>query len=108
MKKSSLPKPITILILTLLTALIWVGLNIYRTVAVKPVAPVPENILKPLNPTLNTDVLQKIEASIFIQDSEVPPINVSVGEVLTPTPVPTTTPEATAIPEASPSASPNP
>ncbi len=107
MKKSSLPKPITILILTLLTSLVWVGLNIYRTVTVKPVAPVPENILKPLNPTLNTDVLQKIEASVFIQDSEIPPINVT-GEVLTTTPIPTTTPEATATPEASPSASPNP
>ncbi|EKD57424.1 MAG: hypothetical protein ACD_57C00307G0002, partial [uncultured bacterium] len=76
MKKNSLPKPITILILTLLTALVWVGLNIYRSIAIKPAAPVSEDILKPLNPTLDTETIQKIEAAIFIQDSEVPPISV--------------------------------
>lgn len=106
MKKNSLPKPITILILTLLTALVWVGLNIYRSIAIKPAAPVSEDILKPLNPTLDMETIQKIEAAIFIQDSEVPPI--SVGGTMNTTPIPSQTPLPTVAPESSPSASPAP
>ena len=106
MKKNSLPKPITILILTLLTALVWVGLNIYRSIAIKPAAPVSEDILKPLNPTLDMETIQKIEAAIFIQDSEVPPI--SVGGTINTTPIPSQTPLPTVAPESSPSASPAP
>lgn len=106
MKKNSLPKPITILILTLLTALVWAGLSIYRTIAVKPPTPVSEDILKPLTPSLNTEVIQKIESAIFIPDSEIPPM--SVGESITVTPVTTEAPLPSATPEASPSASPEP
>lgn len=101
MKKPSLPKPITILILTLLTAILWVGLSIYRSVTVKPSTPVPENVSKPINPSLNTAVIQKIESRIYIPDSEVPQIN-SVTSGTNPTPLATSTPAST------PSASPNP
>ncbi|EKE13096.1 MAG: hypothetical protein ACD_13C00093G0010 [uncultured bacterium] len=102
MKKESLPKPITILILTLLTALVWVGLGIYRAISVKPPTPVPEEVLKPLNPTLNTKVIQKIESAIFIPDSEIPQMSFSgpTSTVQTPT---TETPLPSATPEASPS-----
>ena len=107
MKKNSLPAPIIILILTLLTAILWVGLNIYRTVTVKPLPPIPEKILKPLTPTLNTSVIQKIESAIFLPDSQIPPISITVpsnapAAVVTAKPLPTVTPEA------SPSASPKP
>jgi hypothetical protein len=104
MKKNSLPKPVTILILTLLTAVIWVGLNIYRAVTVKPTSPVPESISKPLNPKLNTKVIQTIESAIFFPDSAIPPVNIEVKNTILPvlTPTPTTTPEA------SPAASPMP
>ena len=104
MKKNSLPKPITILILTLLTALVWVGLSIYRSIAIKPTTPVSENILKSLDPTLDTETMQKIEAATFIQDSEIPPLG--VGGPVNTTPVPSQTPSSTALPESSPSASP--
>lgn len=106
MKKPSLPKPITILILTLLTAVLWVGLSIYRTVTIKPVTSVPESVSKPLTPTLNTSVIQKIESSLYIPDSELPPIN--VGGTTVPIPTPTGTPAPVVTPEASGSASPIP
>jgi hypothetical protein len=99
MKKNSLPKPVTILILTLLTTVLWIGLNIYRSVTVKPATEVPEEILKPLNPILNTGVIQKIESAIFIPDSEIP-VAVSAPAVTPQAPViqiptPTTAPVAT-------------
>ena len=107
MKKDSLPKPITILVLTLLTAIVWVSLNIYRAVTVKPNTTVPENISQSLNPVLNTQVIQKIESAIFLPDSEIPQISASGTQTSAPTSTPIATP-TTIIKEASPSASPQP
>lgn len=104
MKKKRLPKPITILVLTLLTSFVWVGLNVYRTLTVKPPSPVHEDISKPLNPVLNTDVIQKIESALYIPDSEVPQINQL--QVATPTPGAIPTPSAP-TPTASASATPS-
>lgn len=110
MKKPPLPKPITILILTLLTAILWVGMSIYRTVTVKPPTPVPENISKPINPSLNTDVIQKIETRIYIPDSEIPQLNTVTTSktATTPSPYTSPTPIATSIPVSTSSASPSP
>jgi hypothetical protein len=114
MKKNSLPKPITILVLTLITTILWVILSIYRSITVKPAASVPENISKTLSPTLNTAVIQKIDSAIFIPDSEIPPIGLDIIKIDSPVPtfepVPTIIPEASpsALPSASPSASPQP
>lgn len=109
MKKKTLPKPITLLILTLLTAVVWVGLNIYRSFTIKPISPVSDTVVKPLNPTLNTGVIQKIESAIYLPDSQIPPLNIEVKGVtrtIAPTPVPVITPIASPI--ASPAASPLP
>ncbi len=100
MTKNKLPKPITLLILTLLTVVLWVGLSIYRTITVKPPTDVPQNISNPLNPTLDTNVINNIESAIYIPDSEIPALSVKQNEkpasVATPTPVSTPTPESTA------------
>lgn len=110
MKKPSLPKPITILILTLLTAILWVGMSIYRTFSVKPPVTVPENISKPINPSLNTDVIQKIESRIYVPESEVPQLNTvtttgAIPVLASPTASPT--PTATSVPVSTTSASPS-
>lgn len=100
MTKNRLPKPITLLILTLLTVVLWVGLSIYRTITIKPPTDVPQNISNPLNPTLDTNVINNIESAIFIPDSEIPALNIKQNEtpvsVATPIPTPTPVPESTA------------
>jgi len=104
MKKTSLPKPMIILILTLITAIVWVVLSIFRAVTVKPSATVPEKISQPLDPTINAEAIQKIESAIFFSDSEIPSINVNTNENILPSP--TLASEPTEEPEASPSALP--
>ena len=107
MKKNKLPRPISILILTLLTAIIWVSLNIYRAIVTQPPLSVPESVSKTLNPTLNKDAITKIESAVFFQDSEIPPISIIVNE----TPVPKAllpSPTPIAVSEATISASPQP
>ena len=95
MKKNSLPKPISLLILTLLTAILWVGLGIYRTLTVKPVPTVPETVSKSITPSLNTNIIQKIESAVFFQDSEIPPLNIGAIKLGTPLPSAVPTPVAT-------------
>jgi hypothetical protein len=108
MKKNKLPNPILILILTFITALAWISLNIYRALTASPPPAVPQNVSQSLTPTLNQDAINKIESSTFLNDSQIPPI--VTGQMATGTPAPTTLPIPTATPietlVASPSATP--
>lgn len=97
MKKNKLPRPISILILTLLTAIVWVSLNIYRTITTKPAPSVPQDVSQSLNPILNKDSVGKIESAIFLDDSQIPQIvvNSTSAPVIQKTPTPLETPIAT-------------
>jgi hypothetical protein len=101
MKKDKLPKPISILILTLLTTTVWISLSVYRAITVEPAPSVPQNVVKSLTPTLNKESINKIESSIFLNDSEIPQT-----ETQSSAPSPTVVPTEIASPSASPSASP--
>lgn len=103
MKKSRIPKQITILILTLLTTILWVGLDIYRTLTIKPTTPVSESISKPLIPMIDSETIQSIESSTYFSNSEIPPISVTPPTL--PEPTSAATPAPTIRPESSPSAS---
>jgi hypothetical protein len=111
MKKNKLPNPISILILTLLTAVVWVSLNIYRAVTTKPAPSVPQTVSEALNPTLNQDTINKVESATFLNDSQIPQITAGAASgapTATPVSLPTALPSASpsAIPSASPSATP--
>lgn len=97
MKKTKLPNIVAILILTLITAVMWVSFSIYRAFAVKPNAEVPEEISKPLSPTLDIDTINTIESRLFIDDSQIPQ-NVVTGPIQTATTVPVSTPAPTQEP----------
>lgn len=60
--KPKLPNLVILLILTALTAALWVGLSVYRSISVKPAPIVPENILQSLNPVLDETAIKAIEA----------------------------------------------
>lgn len=102
MNKSKIPSLITLLVLTLITAVMWVGFSVYRALAIKPSPSVPQEVSEPLTPTLDTASLKKIEARIFLNDSEIPEITLST----TSTPSPTIAPARTASPSAIPSPTP--
>ena len=102
MKKNKLPSLITVLILTLLTAVMWVGLSIYRSLSQKPAPPVPQEISNPLTPTLDSDSLTKIQSRIFLNDSQIPELTITKS----PAPVPIATPTTLASPSPIPSPTP--
>jgi hypothetical protein len=116
MKKNKLPSLISILILTLITAVLWVSLSTYRAFTVKPSESVPEEISKPITPSLDQITINKIESEIFFDGYQIPdnfvvvpssaPINQPVQEtVLTPSPLATPSAEETLTPVPSPTPS---
>jgi hypothetical protein len=108
MKKNKLPSLISILILTLLTGVLWVSLEVYRTLTIKPAESVPEAISNPITPTLDQNVIKKIESAVFIDSSQIPD-NVALASTPAPNqpiPTPLPTPVPSVIPSASPSATP--
>jgi hypothetical protein len=108
-KKRKTPSFITIGILTLITVFFWIFFSIFRAFTVKPAIQVPEELLTPVNPTLDTNALNSIEEKFYLEDSQIP--DIEYGPATAPSPTPSagaeiileTTP--TPSPQASPSGS---
>ena len=96
MNKTKLPSLIPILILTLVTIIMWVSFDVYRTFKQPAESSVPANIALPLTPTLDQDAIKQIESRTYLDDSQIPDniINSSPLPVINPTPIPTEIPVA--------------
>jgi len=103
--KQKLPSPVTLLILTGLTTVVWVSLSVYRTYTIEQPPSVPEEISQDLIPSLNKEVIDDIKQRQFYNEvpSFVPPQQQATA---TPQPSlePTIEPTATVEPTASGSA----
>lgn len=82
----------------------WIGFSIYRAFTQSPPANVPAEISLPLNPTLDSATIGKIESALFFNESQIPAFTIT--SATTPAPSALPTPVATAQPSASPSATP--
>ncbi len=80
-KRKKLPSLVTIAVLTMITVVFWTGLEIYRALASRPVQDVPSQILAPINPNLDSRVLNRLQNRIDIADSEVKTVIHEVSEV---------------------------
>ena len=95
MKKPKPPQLVTVAIFTTITVIFWIFFEVYETLSSAPSVSVNEDILSPLNPTLDTATLQKLEIRTFFNESDVENIRFSVLS-----PLPTTAPlEETPLPE---------
>jgi hypothetical protein len=112
MKKNKLPNLVFILILTLVTSIIWVSLSTYRAFTTKPTESVSKEISNPINLTLDKTEIQRIEAGIFFDSTQVvenvvnAPLSTSaVIPTLAPLPTPVSA-TSSAVPTATSSATP--
>ena len=109
--KNKVPKLVTIAVLTLITVVFWAFFGAYRALLEVPKIEVDEKILEPVNPTLDTKSLLKLETRIFIPEDEVEQL---VGQIEaqkpspSPSPTASATPSPTLGPQATPSATPTP
>jgi hypothetical protein len=72
MKKTKLPNLVSILILTLITAVMWISLNIYSAITSTPSPVVQAEVSEPLNPVLDIEVISQIESRLYLDDSQIP------------------------------------
>ncbi|MFI5240805.1 MAG: hypothetical protein ACHQUA_00010 [Microgenomates group bacterium] len=100
--KVKLPSIVTVLVLTTLTAIMWISLSVYRAVVLKPDPTVPEAILKELNPVLDEDTINEIQSRQFISADQIQTTVI----ISTPTPTPSAAPTATPVESATPTDSP--
>lgn len=104
MQKSKIPGLITILIMTLITSVMWIGFAIYRAVRNKPAPSVPQQILQALTPTLDNSNVAKMQGKVYINEENIP--EPAIVPIPTASALPTPAASASATPAASASASP--
>ena len=102
-KQIKAPAIVTIAVLTVITVVFWIGFETFRLVTKKPEAPVPPEIIAPLNPTLDANVITKLQQRVYLKEEEIGNIIITkVSEEPASSPEPqeggssTSTPAATA------------
>ncbi len=98
MKKLKPPRLVTVAILTTITIVFWVFYSLYGILTSDALQKVPPEILAPIDPTLDTEALDKLPGRIFFKEGEVevftaPLESVSSESTETQTPTPFETPE---------------
>ena len=91
------PSYIKVGILTVITTIIWIFLNVYRTLTIKPAPNLPAQVLASFSPELDTEKLGAIESRTFFEEEQVTSLFTA-----TPTPTAEATINPTPIPEESP------
>jgi hypothetical protein len=72
MNKTKLPSIISVLILTLITVIMWVSLDVYRAFKKPAQNIVSQEISQPLTPSLDQNSIKQIESRNFLNDSQIP------------------------------------
>lgn len=94
MRKQKIPGLISVLILTLITIVMWVSLDVIRAFQKTTPSVVSPEISQPITPSLDQISISQIESRLFLDDSQIPSdiINSSLSPRVIPTPIPTIEP----------------
>ena len=71
MKNKKAPNLVTIGILTVITVFFWIIFSVFRLLSTPIKVDVSAEVLAPLSPTLDSQVLEGINEKIFFSDSEI-------------------------------------
>jgi len=90
MRKNKLPNVVTVAIFTTITIFAWIFFDVYRILTEKAELNIPVEILEPVNPVLNLQVLDYIKSTSYLEKAEsIQILNQNVVETApTPTPEP--------------------
>ena len=102
MNKPKAPRLVTVAIFTTITIIFWIFFSLYKILTSSPTVNIPEEILQPLTPTLDSQLLEGIPGRVFFEEGQVivpvvtqPPIEIPQPEETTET----STEEAQITPE---------
>lgn len=88
MRRKKTPALVNLAIYTTITVFLWIFFDVYRALKKAPVLDVDSKILEPVNPNLDKNLLNKIDQSIYY--------NESTSQIVQPSP--TFAPESTPSP----------
>lgn len=71
MKKPKSPRLVTVAIFTTVTLIFWVFFSLYNILVSTPVIDVSADLLEPLNPELDTTVLNSLSDKVFVEEGDV-------------------------------------
>lgn len=101
-KKTKINQDLFVLsLLTFITVAVWVGSNAYHRFIAKQAITVPENLLTPLDPKINMEVLDQLEEKKQLSEEEIEQI---LGGISSPEATPSPQTEVTPTPTATSSA----
>lgn len=101
-KKTKINQDLFVLsLLTLITVAVWVGSNAYHRFIAKQAITVPENLLTPLEPKINMEILDQLEEKKQLSEEEIEQI---LGGISSPEATPSPQTEVTPTPTATSSA----
>lgn len=78
MKRPSPPSILTVAVITTVTIIFWIFFSVYQILTSKPDVDIPAQLLKPINPTLNQEILSNLNEGLDFQKDAV--THFSVGE----------------------------
>ncbi len=87
MKKAKIPSIVAVMILTVITISVWIVFSVVRIFTTEPTLSIPPEILNPLNPNYDKNVVDKIQERIYFDKEQ-------VFETVQLTPGPTASPTA--------------
>ncbi len=88
MKKA--PKLVTVVVFTTITVISWIFLTVYEILSTPKSVQVDEKLLAPINPTLNSELLESIPGRIYFEEGSTAPLSApSVISVPLSNPTPT-------------------
>lgn len=95
MKKQKTPNIVFLAVMTTITAIFWAFFGAYRVFTTKPETAVSPEIIEPVDPKLDSSIIDKMQNSVFFEEGEV------TSSISSPSPTPTETPIPSASPESS-------
>lgn len=79
MKDPKRPRIVSLAILTTLTLLAWIAFEVWRAFTRPAPIQVESQIIEPLNPQIDTQVLESLKTKIFFSDEEVKEATIEGG-----------------------------
>lgn len=70
MKKLKAPRLVTVFIFTTITVIFWVFMGLYNVITSTPPINVDPELLKPINPILNQEALDRLENRIHFEEGQ--------------------------------------
>lgn len=70
MKKKQTPFLVKFAILTLITSTVWIGFDVYRAFTQRPAPSVSAEVLAPIDPHLDADLLEKLTNRVYFEEGQ--------------------------------------